>query len=58
MTNAVFDSATQPVAQPTPIPLRELLPWVVFGGLLLLLALYFVGAEAGRHVAGAWHVRA
>jgi hypothetical protein len=47
MTNAVFDSATQPVAQPTPIPLRELLPWVVFGGLLLLLALYFVGAEQG-----------
>jgi hypothetical protein len=47
MSNAVFDSATQPVAQPTPIPLRELLPWVVFGGLLLLLALYFVGAEEG-----------
>jgi fructose-specific phosphotransferase system IIC component len=24
-----------------------LLPWVVFGGLLLLLAIYFVGAEEG-----------
>ncbi|RKE36903.1 putative cobalt transporter subunit CbtB [Paraburkholderia sp. BL23I1N1] len=47
MSNAVFDSATQPVAQPTPIPLRELLPWIVFGGLLLLLAIYFVGAEEG-----------
>jgi hypothetical protein len=47
MTEAVFDHAYQPVAQPTPIPLRELLPWVVFGGLLLLLALYFVGAEQG-----------
>jgi hypothetical protein len=51
MTDAVFDSASQSasqhVAQPTPIPLRELLPWVVFGGLLLLLALYFVGAEQG-----------
>ena len=47
MSNAVFDSTTQPVAQPTPIPLRELLPWVVFGGLLLLLALFFVGAELG-----------
>jgi hypothetical protein len=47
MSNAVFDSATQPVAQPTPIPLGELLPWVVFGGLLLLLAIYFVGAEEG-----------
>jgi hypothetical protein len=51
MTETVFDSAaqpaSQPAAQPTPIPLRELLPWVVFGGLLLLLALYFVGAEQG-----------
>ncbi|WP_109483502.1 CbtB domain-containing protein [Paraburkholderia sp. C35] len=36
-------------AQPasTPIPLRDLLPWIVFGGLLMLLALYFVGAEQG-----------
>jgi hypothetical protein len=24
-----------------------LLPWAVFGGLLLLLAIYFVGAEQG-----------
>ncbi|WGS54334.1 CbtB-domain containing protein [Paraburkholderia sp. D15] len=47
MTQAVFDSANAPVAQPTPIPLRELLPWIVFGGLLLLLAIYFVGAEEG-----------
>lgn len=48
---AVFDpaslAASQALVQPTPIPLRELLPWVVFGGLLLLLALYFVGAEQG-----------
>ncbi|WP_133648300.1 CbtB domain-containing protein [Paraburkholderia flava] len=43
MTDAVF----QPAAQPAPIPLRELLPWFVFGGLLLLLAIYFVGAEEG-----------
>ena len=32
---------------PVPIPAGELLPWVVFGGLLLLLAIYFVGAEQG-----------
>ena len=30
-----------------PIPVRELLPWAIFGGLLLLLAIYFVGAEEG-----------
>lgn len=35
-----------PLSIPT-IPLGELLPWVIFGGLLLLLALYFVGAEQG-----------
>jgi hypothetical protein len=29
------------------IPLRELLPWAIFAGLLLMLALYFVGAEEG-----------
>lgn len=34
-------------ALPAPVPLRELLPWAIFAGLLLLLALYFVGAEQG-----------
>jgi hypothetical protein len=43
MTTAVFAPATQPIA----IPVREILPWAVFGGLLLLLAIYFVGAEEG-----------
>ena len=31
----------------SPIPVRELMPWLVFGGLLMLLAIYFVGAEQG-----------
>jgi hypothetical protein len=31
---------------PAPIPVREILPWVVFAA-LLLLAIYFVGAEEG-----------
>lgn len=29
------------------IPLREALPWVIFAGLILLLGVYFVGAEQG-----------
>ena len=41
------DTAFAPEIRPLPIPLGELLPWAVFGGLLLLLAIYFVGAEAG-----------
>ena len=36
-----------PAARPAAIPLSEILPWAIFGGLLLLLAIYFVGAEEG-----------
>jgi len=36
-----------PITLPAPIPLRELAPWLIFGGLLLLLMIYFVGAEEG-----------
>lgn len=39
--------AARPVALPTPIPLRQIAPWALFGGLLFLLALYFIGAEEG-----------
>jgi Probable cobalt transporter subunit (CbtB) len=31
----------------SPIPVRQILPWAVFAGLLLLLAMYFVGVEEG-----------
>lgn len=43
MTDLTFDT----FVSPTPIPVRELLLWAVLGGLLLLLAIYFVGAEEG-----------
>jgi hypothetical protein len=43
MTTTTFRTAVEPVA----IPVRELRPWLIFGGLLLLLAIYFVGAEEG-----------
>ena len=36
-----------PVARPIPIPVGELLSWAVFVGLLLILAIYFVGTEQG-----------
>ena len=43
--------AARPVSAPipllSPIPLREVLPWIFFAGLLLLLAIYFVGVEQG-----------
>jgi Probable cobalt transporter subunit (CbtB) len=39
--------ALAPDARPVPIPVRELLPWAIFAGLILLLAIYFVGVEEG-----------
>ena len=36
-----------PAARPVVIPVREVLPWAIFGGLILMLAIYFVGAEEG-----------
>lgn len=42
MSNSTF----APDLAAAPIPVRELLPWIVFG-VLLLLALYFVGVEEG-----------
>jgi hypothetical protein len=43
MTHVVFAPALQPAA----IPVRALVPWVIFGGLLAILAIYFVGVEEG-----------
>ncbi|HTN09794.1 MAG TPA: CbtB-domain containing protein [Acetobacteraceae bacterium] len=40
------DKTYLPDFAPAPIPVRQILPWVLFG-LVLLLALYFVGAEEG-----------
>ena len=43
MTTATSLPATRPLA----IPLREISPWAIFGGLLLVLGVYFVGMEQG-----------
>ena len=43
MTTAVL----APAARPLTLPVREVLPWVVFAGLLCILGLYFVGADEG-----------
>lgn len=46
MSHNSIQSIPQPVSLPV-IPMRDLLPWALFGGLLLLLVIYFVGAEQG-----------
>ncbi len=50
---SISNPAQVAVPVPAAIPFRELLPWLAFGGLMALLAVYFVGAEQGAtHVIG------
>jgi hypothetical protein len=35
------------VAAPVAIPVKQILPWAILGGLLAVIAYYFVGAEGG-----------
>ena len=43
--SATLDQAT--VATPVAIPVKDILPWAILGGLIALMAYYFVGAEGG-----------
>jgi hypothetical protein len=36
-----------PEAIATPIPVAQFLPWAIFGGIMMLLALYFISTEEG-----------
>lgn len=49
MAEAAVSAAvsTPSVSVPRSLPVRAVLPWAVFVGLLMLVALYFVGAEQG-----------
>jgi len=43
-------TVVEPAAESAPIPVaspRELLPYWIFAGIVLMLAIYFVGAEEG-----------
>jgi cobalt transporter subunit CbtB len=43
---AMAKSFTTPISPPIAIPVREILPWLIFAVLLLVL-IYFVGIEEG-----------
>ncbi|MCQ8831388.1 CbtB-domain containing protein [Streptomyces malaysiensis] len=45
--SAVSASSAQPVPEITPISLKAIAPWALFFGLLMLILLYFIGAEQG-----------
>ncbi|MBK1786918.1 CbtB domain-containing protein [Prauserella cavernicola] len=40
-------SVAVPNPVPVQIPLREIVPWAVFAGILALLVLFFVSTESG-----------
>jgi hypothetical protein len=46
MAISATGSIAQPITVPV-IPVSDMLPWALFGGLLMLLLIYFVGAEQG-----------
>jgi hypothetical protein len=47
MTTASLARPVVGAVEPVAIPVEDVLPWAIFGGLVLMLALYFVGAEQG-----------
>ena len=47
MSGSIVSPVVPPIALPKALPLGQVLPWLVFAGLLCLLAIYFVGAEEG-----------
>ncbi|MFE2264031.1 CbtB domain-containing protein [Streptomyces griseosporeus] len=40
-------AATAPTTAPAKLPVSAIAPWAVFFGILMLVLLYFVGAEQG-----------
>jgi len=46
MSQAALAPAVPQLAIP-PIPVRQILPWAVFVGLLALIAMYFISSEQG-----------
>ena len=44
---SMLSPAAAPLASPVAIPLGDVLPWAIFAGLMLMLAVYFVGTEQG-----------
>ena len=44
-----------PAIRPVPIPIRDILPWAAFAGVLALLLIYFIGAEQGATALIAGH---
>jgi hypothetical protein len=42
-----MDTTFSTATTTAPIPVGQVIPWAIFAGLILLIAIYFVGAEEG-----------
>ncbi|MCT9091601.1 CbtB-domain containing protein [Streptomyces sp. ASQP_92] len=47
MAQSVAQPTSTPTAVPAQLPIGAIAPWAVFFGILMLVLLYFVGAEQG-----------
>jgi hypothetical protein len=47
MAQSVAQPTANPTAVPAKLPIGTIAPWAVFFGILMLVLLYFVGAEQG-----------
>ncbi|MES5820175.1 CbtB-domain containing protein [Streptomyces sp. RG80] len=47
MAQSVAQPTTSPTAVPAKLPIGAIAPWAVFFGVVMLVLLYFVGAEQG-----------
>jgi hypothetical protein len=56
VSNPAVELPTRIPIPDKPIPLRTLAPWAVFGALLAIVLLYFIGAEEGAAsiIGGTW----
>ncbi|MCX5190402.1 CbtB-domain containing protein [Streptomyces sp. NBC_00268] len=47
MAQSAVQPATTPTVVPAKLPIAAIVPWALFFGILMLVLLYFVGAEQG-----------
>ncbi|GGQ56968.1 MULTISPECIES: CbtB domain-containing protein [Streptomyces] len=47
MAQTVAQPTAGPAAVPAKLPIGAIVPWAVFFGILMMVLLYFVGAEQG-----------
>jgi hypothetical protein len=45
--NPMSWASSRPSIGPIAIPIGEVVPWAIFGGLMMFIIMYFVGAEQG-----------